>query len=188
MDATCAHRDPDRPPPHADRPRRDRAHGARATRTGMSPHQRRLLALVVLLAAALRLWCFIGYGRGDDPLYVMIPKRLLVEGRGFFTRWTFMFGVNYRLGLYVPIAASFAFLGVNDFAYVLYPFLASLGSIVLVCMIGTALFDAEVGLIAAVLVAVSPFDTAFASTMVIDLVTSFLTALAIYGVVTGARS
>src|SRR5207247_1800673 len=90
------------------------------------------------------------------------PKRILDEGLHFFTPQTF--------------------------AFVLYPFLASLGSIVLVCLIGTALFDAGVGLIAGVLVAVSPFDTAFASTMVIDLVTSFLTALAIYGVAVGARS
>ena len=154
----------------------------------MSSRQKRWLVLTVVAAAALRLWCFIGYARGDDPLYVMIPKRILDEGLHFFTPQTFAYGVNYRMGLYIPIAASFALLGVNDFAFVLYPFLASLGSIVLVCMIGTALFDAEVGLIAAVLVAVSPFDTAFASTMVIDLVTSFLTALAIYGVVTGARS
>ncbi len=188
MVARAARRDPDRLPRHVDHPRRDAAHGVRATRTGMSPHQKRLLALLVVLAAALRLWCFVGYGRGDDPLYVMIPKRLLDEGRGFFTPGTFAFGVNYRLGLYVPIAASFALLGVNDFSYVLYPLLAALGSIVLVCLIGTALFDAEVGLLAAVLVAVSPFDTVFASTMVIDIVTSFLTALAFYGVVTGARS
>ncbi|TMA54143.1 MAG: hypothetical protein E6J75_14280, partial [Deltaproteobacteria bacterium] len=160
---------------------RESSAGVRATRTRMSANQKRLLAFLVVLAAALRLWCFIGYGRGDDPLYVVIAKRLLDEGSGFFTPATFAYGVNYRLGLYVPVAMSFALLGVNEFSYVLYPLLASLGSIVLVCLIGTALFDAEVGLIAAVLVAVSPFDVAFASTMVIDLASSFLTALAVYG-------
>ena len=167
---------------------RESSAGVRATRTRMSANQKRLLAFLVVLAAALRLWCFIGYGRGDDPLYVVIAKRLLDEGSGFFTPATFAYGVNYRLGLYVPVAMSFALLGVNEFSYVLYPLLASLGSIVLVCLIGTALFDAEVGLIAAVLVAVSPFDVAFASTMVIDLASSFLTALAVYGLVIGARS
>src|SRR5205807_7630528 len=44
--------------------------------SGMSPHQKRLLALVVGFAAALRLWCFIGYARGDDPIYAIISKRL----------------------------------------------------------------------------------------------------------------
>ena len=154
----------------------------------MSSRQKLVLALIVVAAAAVRLWCFIGYARGDDPLYVMIPKRILDEGIRFFTPQTFAYGVNYRMGLYLPIAASFALLGVNDFAFVLYPFLASLGSIVVVGLIGAALFDAEVGLIAAALVAMSPFDTAFASTMVIDLVTSFLAALAVYGLVTGGRT
>jgi 4-amino-4-deoxy-L-arabinose transferase-like glycosyltransferase len=154
----------------------------------MSRYQKGLLALVVVLAAALRLWCFIGYARGDDPIYALIAKRLVDEGLGFFTPETFQYGVNYRLGLYVPIAASFALLGIDDFTFVLYPLLASLGTIVVVCLIGAALFDAKVGLIAAVLVALSPFDTAFASTMVIDLVTSFLTAVALYGLVAGARS
>ena len=154
----------------------------------MSPHQKRLLALVVGFAAALRLWCFIGYARGDDPIYAMISKRLLDERLGFFTPSTFAFGVNYRLALYVPIAASFALLGVNDFSFVLYPLLASLGSVVVVCLIGTALYDAGVGLIAAALVAVAPWDIAFASTMAIDLIASFLTALAVYGLVMGGRS
>jgi len=154
----------------------------------MSPHQKRLLALVVGFAAALRLWCFIGYARGDDPIYAMISKRLLDERLGFFTPSTFAFGVNYRLALYMPIAASFALLGVNDFSFVLYPLLASLGSVVVVCLIGTAPYDAEVGLIAAALVAVAPWDIAFASTMAIDLIASFLTALAVYGLVMGGRS
>ena len=85
----------------------------------MSSRQKRWLVLTVVAAAALRLWCFIGYARGDDPLYVMIPKRILDEGLHFFTPQTFAYGVNYRMGLYIPIAASFALLGVNDFAFVL---------------------------------------------------------------------
>ena len=36
----------------------------------MSSRQKRLLVLTVVAATALRLWCFIGYARGDDPLYV----------------------------------------------------------------------------------------------------------------------
>ena len=36
----------------------------------MSSRQKRWLVLTVVAAAALRLWCFIGYARGDDPLYV----------------------------------------------------------------------------------------------------------------------
>ena len=85
----------------------------------MSSRQKRWLVLTVVAAAALRLWCFIGYARGDDPLYVMIPKRILDEGLHFFTPQTFAYGVNYRMGLYIPIAASFALLGVHDFAFVL---------------------------------------------------------------------
>ena len=65
----------------------------------MSSRQKRWLVLTVVAAAALRLWCFIGYARGDDPLYVMIPKRILDEGLHFFTPQTFAYGVNYRMGL-----------------------------------------------------------------------------------------
>jgi len=67
----------------------------------VSSRQKRWLVLTVVAAAALRLWCFIGYARGDDPLYVMIPKRILDEGLHFFTPQTFAHGVNYRMGLYI---------------------------------------------------------------------------------------
>jgi len=67
----------------------------------VSSRQKRWLVLTVVAAAALRLWCFIGYARGDDPLYVMIPKRILDEGLHFFTPQTFAYGVNYRMGLYI---------------------------------------------------------------------------------------
>src|SRR5271157_1928786 len=61
-----------------------------------------------------------------------------------------------RIGVYLPLAASFRIFGVNEFALTLIPVLSTVLTSVLLCAIGTHLFDARIGLFAGLLHACFP--------------------------------
>jgi 4-amino-4-deoxy-L-arabinose transferase-like glycosyltransferase len=136
-----------------------------------------MLAGIVLFALALRIAFFFGFGAtADDIIYAAMSNDLARRG------WEAVdprAGVNYRLGLSVPVALLFRAFGVNDVTYVVYPLACSILSIVLVFLLGRRLIGNAVGLTAALLLATCPFDAVFASTMTIDIITSCLTAAAV---------
>jgi len=138
---------------------------------------RAALLAIVLLAAGVR-WCFfVGFGvSGDDIIYAGMSNGL---ARGGWDAVNLHYGVNYRLGLSVPLALLFRAGGINDFTYVIYPLLMSLVSIVVVFLLGRRLFGSAAGLTAALLVATCPFDAVFASSMTIDIITSCLAAITV---------
>lgn len=134
-----------------------------------------LLMLIILsIAIAIRIIFFIGYGMGDDLIYSGTVSNIMKDG---FQSLNPGFGANYRIGLYLPILLFFSIFGINDLSLVLYPLLASIGSIIVIYFIGKELFGKETGVIAAVLLALCPFDAVFASTLTIDIITSFFVAL-----------
>lgn len=133
------------------------------------------LMAIIAVALLIRTICFIGFGLGDDPYYASTARFILTNEYP-----PLEFGSNYRIGLFLPIIISFGLFGINDVSFVLYPLLASLASIVVVYLICKELFDENIGIIAAILLAFSPFDAVFSSTMTIDIITSFFTALTFY--------
>ena len=149
------------------------------------------LLAIVLLAAVVRWRLFMGFGlSGDDMIYAGMSNQLARYG---WQAVDLRYGVNYRLGLSVPLALLFRTVGINDLTYVIYPLLMSLVSIVVVFLLGRRLFGSTVGLTAALLVATCPFDALFASSMTIDVITSCLTAITVLAFlvsreVSGARS
>jgi 4-amino-4-deoxy-L-arabinose transferase-like glycosyltransferase len=135
-----------------------------------------LMLIILSIATAVRIIFFIGFGLGDDPVYAKIVNSIT---HGGLQALNLNYGVYYRVGLFLPIQLFFSIFGINDFSFVLYPFLASLGSIIVIYFIGKELFGKETGLIAAILLALCPFDAVFASTMTVDIITSFFTALCV---------
>ena len=135
------------------------------------------LLAIVLFAAVLRCIFFIGFGvTGDDFIYAGMSRELLRNGwKAVDLQW----GVNYRLGLSVPVALLFRVGGFNDLTYVIYPLVMSLLSVVLVFLLGRRLFGSAAGLVAALLVATCPFEAVFGSSMTIDIITSCLTAVTV---------
>ncbi len=131
-----------------------------------------IMAIVFSVAIIVRICFFIGFGLGDDPIYVGVVNYMMNYGYPSLN-----YGMNYRIGLYLPVFLFFKIFGINDISFVLYPLLASLGSIIVIYFIGKELFGKETGIIAAGLMAFCPFDAVFASTMTIDIMTSFFTAL-----------
>src|SRR5690242_13871227 len=89
------------------------------------------LFLFVGAALGLRLFFFVGFGLGDDPIYGYASYYLLNIGYP-----TLQLGPNYRYGVHVPIALGFKLLGVNQLSFVLFPLLASLGQIIVLFLIG----------------------------------------------------
>jgi len=133
------------------------------------------LLAIVLFAAVVRWYFFVGFGfNADDIIYAGMSNELARHG---WKAVDLRFGVTYRLGLSVPLALLFRAGGSNDLTYVIYPFLMSLVGIVVVFLLGRRLFGSTPGLTAALLVATCPFDAVFASTMTIDVLTSSLTAI-----------
>ncbi len=135
------------------------------------------LLTIVLLAAVVR-WCFfVGFGvTADDLIYAGMSSEVARRG---WEAVDLRYGVQYRLGLSVPVALLFHAGGINDLTYVIYPLLMSLVSIVVVFLLGRHLFGRTAGLTAALLVATCPFDAVFASSMTIDVITSCLTAITV---------
>ncbi len=134
-----------------------------------------LLMLIILsIAIAIRIFFFIGFGLGDDSIYSIIVNGIMNQG---FQSFDLNYGANYRIGLYLPMLLFFSIFGINDLSLVLYPLLTSLGSVIVIYFIGKELFGKETGIIAAILMTFCPFDAVFASTMTIDIITSFFVAL-----------
>src|SRR5439155_1550230 len=73
------------------------------------------LLAIVLFAAVLRCIFFIGFGvTGDDIIYAGMSRELLRNGwKAVDLQW----GVNYRLGLSVPVALLFRVGGFNDLTF-----------------------------------------------------------------------
>ena len=135
-----------------------------------------LMAFILSIAVAIRIIFFIGFGLGDDSIYAGVVRNIM---HGGFKTIDLNYGMNYRIGLYLPILLFFSMFGISDFSYVLYPLLASLGSIIVIYFIGKELFGKATGVIAAILLALCPFDVVFASTLTIDILTSFFVALSV---------
>jgi len=135
------------------------------------------LAALVALSAALRWHWLVGWGvTTDDIIYSGMANNM---AQGGWQTVDLRYGVNYRLGLTVPVAYLFRAFGVSDVTYVIYPFLMSLVAIVVVFLIGRRLFGAAAGLTAALLLATCPFDVVFGSSMTIDVITSALSAIVV---------
>lgn len=112
-----------------------------------------LVAVIVLAAVIIRAQYFIGFALGDDLFYYSLSKNIL---QGHWPVYTYLNQYAYRPLLLLSLAASFGLFGVNDFSFVLPILASSLLSIVVIFALGSALFNRQTGLIAALLLTVMP--------------------------------
>jgi len=135
-----------------------------------------LIASLMLLAFYARTRYVVGFGLGDDSYYAWTSYNFMMQG---FKAVPPDFPSNYRVGLWIPISASFKLLGINDWSYVLFPLVSSTLLVIVVYLLGTELVGPEAGFFAGLIQAVSTFDLSFATTMTIDIPAAFLLALGI---------
>ncbi len=144
------------------------------------------LALIVLLAVALRLAAFRGFNGSDDRAYADLAHALAFGG---FDPAAYpgpaVFAV--RIGLLAPVAASLRLFGVGELAFLAYPFLISLASVVLAFCLGRLFFGVRAGLFAAALIALLPIDLGSATHLVPDMAAAFWANLGVLAVALALR-
>ena len=137
-------------------------------------HTRALVLLLLILAAAtaVRVYAFSGYVGLDDAEYARFAVAL-AEGRDAKTGYTGPAVFPLRVGTFVPTAAFFKMFGVNEWAMVAYPFIASLASIVVIYIAAALFFGWEAGLLAAALLGSFYWDIDTATKLLPDLPSGF---------------
>ena len=140
----------------------------------MNKNNYHLLA-IILGGIVLRALVFSGYQSGDDAAYI---ARAFAYSEGDFSPPYSHWGS--RLLPVILTAFSFFIFGVNDFATALFPFVFSIGGILVAYLIGRQVADSKVGLIAAFFMAIFPMDVLFASQLFPYSFLSCLCSLSLY--------
>lgn len=131
-----------------------------------------ILALILCLAAVLRVLSFHGYAGSDDGSYAELAHALAA---GQFRVGTFTGPPVFplRVGVFAPVAVLFRVFGPSEMAVLAYPFLLSLGGVMLAYYAGRLFFNTTGGLIAAGLQAIVPLASRSATILMPDLPAAF---------------
>jgi len=134
-----------------------------------------LLFFIVLFGIVLRLVFFSGMGTSDDLAYSRYAANI---DKGIDPESTLT--LSTRLGIIYPTAISYRLFGINDFSSILFVFLTSIGSIILIFYFGKLLFSERIGLMAAFLLSFFPLDVFYSTKLLTDLPSAFFMALGVY--------
>ncbi len=91
-----------------------------------------------------------------------------------------VFYASSRLPLIGPLLASNALLGWGEWASVLWPFICSLGTVLVTILLGRELWGWRTGLIAGLIMAVMPMQAELGTQLLPDPIQGFFTVLAVY--------
>jgi len=122
---------------------------------------------IVVVAVLLRLIFFQGYLNSDPSEYARLANDL-AQGIVHVRNYDNAAGFRNRFGTYAPVAGFIKLFGLSEVTLSIYPFLASLASLLLVYILSRHLFKPLTGLISMALLAVLPFDIAMSSTLYAD--------------------
>jgi len=145
-----------------------------------------VLALVLALAAVVRVLSFRGYTTYDAAEYARLAH-MMVSGDFRIGMLWFYPVFSVRVGLFAPVALAFQAIGVNEVALTAYPFLLSMAGVVVAYVAAKAMFGARAGLVAACLVALLPIDVRHASQLLPDLPAAFWMNAGVLLVYAGSR-
>jgi 4-amino-4-deoxy-L-arabinose transferase-like glycosyltransferase len=134
------------------------------------------ISLIVILAVAIRVIYFIGYGLGDDLSYVNLSKQILA---GHWVNYAYLNQYAYRPLLLLSVAGSFKLFGINEIAFILPIFLFSICSIPLAYYLGKRLFNSLAGILAALTLAIYPFNVFNSVTFDNDVIIAFFMGLVV---------
>jgi len=137
-----------------------------------------LLAAIVVLAAAVRIYGFRGYSGLDDAEYARFAY-FLANGVPFPADYTGPAVFPLRVGVIAPTALFYEVFGITEWTTVLYPFAISLAGVVLVYWCASLFFGAGAGVLAAGLLAAFYWDIDSATRLLPDLPGAFFATAAI---------
>lgn len=142
------------------------------------------LAGVLAFATVLRAWMFVGIVRIDSFRYVEVSHHVL-SGGSLFDKGVFY--ASSRLSMFGPLIASNALFGYGEWASVAFPFVCSLGAVLVVYALGRELVDERVGLLAALGMAVAPIEVELGTQLLPDAIEALFVPLAVLFVVLAVR-
>lgn len=136
--------------------------------------------LVILVAATLfRLYCMKGFAGFDDAEYARFAHQVLT-GDFRVGSYTGPAVFPLRVGVIYPAALAFRVFGINQGGLVIFPFLLSIASALLLFACTAHFFDRRAGIVAALLWAVLPADIEYNATKLLpDLPAAFFATLGI---------
>lgn len=146
-----------------------------------------LLLLLLLIAFALRVYEFRGFGAVDDAAYAQLAHQI---EQGQFSPGAYSGPAVFplRVGILYPTALLFRFFGISEWSMVAFPFLLSVLSVLLAYVCTNHFFGRRAALIAAAVWTILPLDAFYASILVPDLPAAFLSSLAVMVVILTADS
>ena len=138
-----------------------------------------IIAFIILLAVIIRIYFFVGHIFSDDAYYSYLSYTLL---SGNFANDYLGYPVfPLRIAFLGLTSISMMIFGTNEFALIIFPFLFSILSILLVYRIAILFtHNANISLTAAFLAALFPTDIIFATIGFPDLINVFFINLGIY--------
>ncbi len=128
------------------------------------------IVLILILAITIRMIYFVGFGLGDDTGYFTLTTQIL---NGHWVSYTYLNQYAYRPLLLLSTAGSFKLFGINEFAFILPVLLASAGSIIVAYHLGKLLSDHKEGMMAALALAIYPFNVFNSVTYDNDVIIAF---------------
>jgi 4-amino-4-deoxy-L-arabinose transferase-like glycosyltransferase len=126
-------------------------------------------------ALVIRLWCFTGLIASDDVVYAHYA-RLLASGRYVLEAHH----MAIRFGLLLPVAGTYALIGVSEATTVVFPVLASVAAVVFVFFIARRQFGALAATIAATLMATFPLSIRYGSILLPETIAELYILAAIW--------
>ncbi|UCF78370.1 MAG: glycosyltransferase family 39 protein [Candidatus Eiseniibacteriota bacterium] len=133
-----------------------------------------ILSVIVLLVGVLyRLYGLTGDITFDSAVYAQNAYNLL---NGTFRLDTYSW-YDHRLTVFVPVAASYALLGVGALSTHLWPLILSVSQIGAVLWLGSRWLGREIALLAAFFLALLPLDVKYAGVLSPDIVIAALLTL-----------
>lgn len=137
--------------------------------------QNYILAAIVIIGLALRIYVTGGVTPADDNSMVMLAWRWIEEG-------AYLPSTHYevRVGLTLPLAFIFTLFGMGEWQIALLPLTASAGGMVLAYLFAKNLYGIRAGLIAAAAIAIFPLDVHYGALFFPDAIFGTVLAWAVY--------
>lgn len=136
-----------------------------------------VLGVLLICAMLVRVALFSGGVRGSDAYSYAHQAYNIATGQYDVTVDKQYYGFRYAVLL--PTALAYAWWGVGDWSSAFFPLLASLGMLLLLVWLGTALFDEQTGLFAGGFYVFFPLDLPAATLLGPDSFIPFLSVAAI---------
>ncbi len=137
---------------------------------------------ILAFAIIIRVFLFTGLEGSDDLQYnIFAYETLNVEFSEIIKEALSSSDfAQLRLALYLPVSVFFLLFGVNELSSNLYPFLCSMGILIIVYKLGVLIFNKRAGFIAMALYAIFPIEVVYATRLYPEMPLSLFMGLSVY--------